>query len=65
MSDVIKVVWEEWEQTFFHPMCPLGVYQKRSKEFTSEEAAKGFVQGIRYNQRVRNAKIADKNWLKK
>lgn len=59
-SDTVKVVWEEWEQTFFHPMYPAGVYQKRSKEFNSKESANGFIQGIVYNPRVKNAKIVEK-----
>jgi hypothetical protein len=32
-----------------------------SKKFSSEEVANGFIQGIRYNLRIRNIKIVNKN----
>lgn len=52
-----KVRWEEWVQTFFHPLYPMGVYEPREETFESKEEANGYARGIRTNVRVQNVRV--------
>ena len=52
------VTWERWEQTFHHPVCPMGKYFPRSRGFASREAARGFAEGLKSDASNRQVRLS-------
>ncbi len=59
MSNEAVVTWERWDQTFFHPLSPMGGYFPRSRAFDSRKAAQGFAEGLRTDAKNRFVRLQE------